>query len=131
MIVNQIVTSIFNFAQKQLRPDQPYLNTSLLEEFHIHAPSKDSQIEIIRRVDQFFACADTIEKQVNNASAQVNSLTLSILAKAFRGELTEQWRKDKPELISGNNSAEALLGRIKAERAAMTPAKKTREKVSS
>lgn len=124
MIVNQIVTSIFNFAQKQLRPDQPYLNTSLLEEFHIHAPSKDSQIEIIRRVDQFFACADTIEKQVN-------SLTLSILAKAFRGELTEQWRKDKPELISGNNSAEALLGRIKAERAAITPAKKTRKKVSS
>ncbi|EAZ97981.1 restriction endonuclease subunit S [Marinobacter sp. ELB17] len=128
MIIDQIVTSIFNFAQKQLRPDQPYLNTSLLEEFHIHAPSKGAQTEIIRRVDQLFAYADTIEKQVNNALARVNSLTQSILAKAFRGELTEQWRKDNPELISGDNSAEALLGRIKAERAAMTPAKKTRKR---
>ena len=34
-----------------------------------------------------------------------------------RGELTDQWRKDNPELISGDNSAEALLERVKAERA--------------
>ncbi len=73
------------------------------------------QTEIVRRVDQLFAHADRIEQQVNNALARVNNLTQSILAKAFRGELTEQWRKDNPELISGENSAEALLERIKAE----------------
>lgn len=59
---------------------------------------------------------------------RVNNLTQSILAKAFRGELTEQWRKNNPELISGESSAEALLERIKAERAAAQTTKKTRKR---
>ena len=71
---------------------------------------------------------DTIEIQVNKALERVNNLTQSILAKAFRGELTEQWRKDNPHLISGENSAEALLERIKAERAAAKPVKRGRRK---
>jgi type I restriction enzyme S subunit len=94
-------------------------------------PPIDEQTEIVRRVNQLFAHADTIEKQVNNALARVNNLTQSILAKAFRGELTEQWRKDNPELIIGDNSAEALLARIKAERAAVKPAKKIRKEIFS
>ncbi|MGB8714290.1 MAG: hypothetical protein WCD50_14355 [Onishia taeanensis] len=52
---------------------------------------------------------------MKNALARVNKLTQSILAKAFRGELTADWRAASPELISGEHSAEALLGRIKAE----------------
>lgn len=60
--------------------------------------------------------------------ARVNNLTQSILAKAFRGELTEQWRKDNPELISGENSAAALLARIKAERAAVAKPKRRKTK---
>ncbi|MEZ6992569.1 MULTISPECIES: hypothetical protein [unclassified Aeromonas] len=41
----------------------------------------------------------------------------AILVKAFRGELTADWRAANPDLISGDNSA-ALLARIQAERAA-------------
>ncbi|MFT7337704.1 MAG: type I restriction enzyme S subunit [Marinobacter maritimus] len=88
----------------------------------------EEQTEITRRVDQLFAHADRIEQQVNKALARVNNLTQSILAKAFRGELTEQWRKDNPELISGENSAEALLEKIKAERAASQPQKRGKRK---
>ncbi|EDM7410487.1 restriction endonuclease subunit S, partial [Salmonella enterica subsp. enterica serovar Typhimurium] len=84
--------------------------------------------EIVRRVEQLFAYADTIEKQVNNALTRVNSLTQSILAKAFRGELTAQWRAENPELISGENSAAALLEKIKAERAASGGKKTSRKK---
>ncbi|HIB66332.1 MAG TPA: restriction endonuclease subunit S [Phycisphaerales bacterium] len=91
-------------------------------------PTVSEQTEIVHQVDQLFAHADRIEQQVNNALARVNNLTQSILAKAFRGELTEQWRRDNPELIGGENSAEALLERIKAERAAMKPVKRTRNK---
>ncbi len=97
----------------------------------VELPSILEQTEIVRRVDQLFTHADRIEQQVNQALARVNNLTQSILAKAFRGELTEQWRKDNPELISGENSAEALLERIKAERAAKAPAKRTRKKATA
>ena len=83
---------------------------------------------IVHQVDQLFAHANRIEQQVNNALARVNNLTQSLLAKAFRGELTEQWRKDNPNLISGENSASALLEKIKAERAAAKPVKRGRKK---
>jgi type I restriction enzyme S subunit len=90
----------------------------------IPLPSTEEQNEIVRRVEQLFAHADKIEQQVQAAQQRVDKLTQSILAKAFRGELTAQWRKDNPELISGDNSAEALLAKIKAEREAKTPKKK-------
>lgn len=101
------------------------------KQFRILTPPLEEQTEIVRRVDQLFAHASRIEQQVNLALAQVNNLTQSILAKAFRGELTEQWRKDNPELISGENSAEALLEKIKAERTAKAPAKRTRKKTTA
>lgn len=94
-------------------------------------PPYEEQTEIVRRVDQLFAYADTVERQVNSALERINQLTQSILAKAFRGELTAQWREDNPELISGENSAEALLERIKAERAAQAPTKCTRKKATT
>ncbi len=78
--------------------------------------SIDEQSEIVRLVEQFFIFVDQIEKQVNSAQSRVNNLTQSILAKAFRGELTAEWREQNSDLISGENSAETLLEKIKTER---------------
>jgi len=108
--------------------NQKALNKRFVQSMAFPLPPIEEQTEIVRQVDQIFAHADRIEQQVNNALARVNNLTQSILAKAFRGELTEQWRKDNPQLISGENSAEALLARIQAERAAAKPASKTRKR---
>ncbi|QQD19680.1 restriction endonuclease subunit S [Spongiibacter nanhainus] len=107
---------------------QKNINLKVLNDLKLPMPGPEEQIEIVHRVDQLFAYADQIGQQVNKAQARVDKLTQSILAKAFRGELTEQWRKDNPELISGENSAEALLARIKAEREAAKPKKKTRSR---
>lgn len=107
---------------------QKTVSLSSLRNFEISVPPLKEQHEIVRRVEQLFAYADTIEKQVNNALARVNNLTQSILAKAFRGELTAQWRAENPELISGENSAAALLEKIKAERAASGGKKASRKK---
>ncbi|MCK7634701.1 MULTISPECIES: restriction endonuclease subunit S [unclassified Shewanella] len=88
-------------------------------------PHIKEQTEIVRRVEELFAFADKVEAQVNAAQQRVNNLTQSILAKAFRGELTADWRAANPELISGDNSASALLKRIKAEREALAKATQT------
>jgi len=105
-----------------------HLRVADIESLTYPLPPVEEQAEIVRRVEQLFAYADTIEKQVNNALSRVNNLTQSILAKAFRGELTAQWRAENPELISGENSAAALLDKIKAERAASTGKKASRKK---
>ncbi|HED5885740.1 TPA: restriction endonuclease subunit S [Salmonella enterica] len=104
------------------------INSKELASLEIPLTPLPEQHEIVRRIEQLFAWADTIEKQVNNALTRVNSLTQSILAKAFRGELTAQWRAENPELISGENSAAALLEKIKAERAASGGKKNSRKK---
>ena len=104
------------------------LNQKVINSLEAYIPNVEEQREIVRRVEQLFAYADTIEKQVNNALARVNNLTQSILAKAFRGELTAQWRAENLDLISGENSAAALLEKIKAERAASGSKKASRKK---
>ncbi|WP_311752351.1 restriction endonuclease subunit S [Proteus columbae] len=107
---------------------QNTINQTSIKGLALSLPTLPEQQEIVRRVEQLFAYADTIEKQVNNALARVNNLTQSILAKAFRGELTAQWRAENPDLISGENSAAALLEKIKAERAASSSKKVSRKK---
>lgn len=105
-----------------------HLRVADVESLTYSLPPIEEQHEIVRHVEQLFAYADTIEKQVNNALARVNNLTQSILAKAFRGELTAQWRAENPDLISGENSATALLEKIKTERAASGSKKNARKK---
>lgn len=107
---------------------RPRINLGTLRSLEFELPPLPEQHEIVRRVEQLFAYASTIEKQVNAALARVNNLTQSILAKAFRGELTAQWRSENPDLISGENSAAALLEKIKAERAASGGKKSSRKK---
>ncbi|EFG1982826.1 restriction endonuclease subunit S [Escherichia marmotae] len=127
LLLNDV--SFINYIQpNQTGSDIPHISGKQILNFECNVPSIPEQREIVRRVEQLFAYADTIEKQVNNALARVNNLTQSILAKAFRGELTAQWRAENPDLISGENSAAALLEKIKAERAASGGKKASRKK---
>lgn len=103
---------------------QQKVNLKNFKNIDIDIPSLEEQTEIVRRVEQLFAYADGIEKQVQNALERVNNLTQSILAKAFRGELTAQWRAENPDLISGENSAQALLAKIQQQRANTKTAKR-------
>ncbi|KRW81335.1 hypothetical protein AQ621_04165 [Marinobacter sp. P4B1] len=127
-IILRSPTAVSYFNSASVGSTMVNLNQKVIKNLEVYFPSLDEQTEIVRRVDHLFAHADRIEQQINNALARVNNLTQSILAKAFRGELTEQWRKDNPELISGENSAEALLERIKAERAAVAKPKRRKTK---
>lgn len=117
-----------NVSENQVGVAQQHFNVGSMKKMPIYLPPVEEQTEIVRRVEQLFAYAERIEQRVSNALGRVNNLTQSILAKAFRGELTEQWRIDNPDLISGQNSAEALLERIKAERLETKPAKRKSKK---
>ncbi|EOZ2729881.1 restriction endonuclease subunit S, partial [Escherichia coli] len=124
----QLAINSLDISQWVSGSAQPKLTKKSLLTLPIPVFTLEEQTIIVRRVEQLFAYADTIEKQVNNALARVNNLTQSILAKAFRGELTAQWRAENPALISGENSAAALLEKIKAERAASGGKKASRKK---
>ena len=107
------------FVDKQIGSAQKRINLSDLRQFDIWIPDIITQTEIVRRIEELFDFADRIEKRSKAALERVNNMTQSILTKAFRGELTTEWRVANPELISGNNSAKTLLEKIKAEREAI------------
>ncbi|MBM3242820.1 hypothetical protein FJZ31_41700 [Candidatus Poribacteria bacterium] len=51
------------------------------------------QKEIVRRVETLFKFADEVERKIERAREQVENITQSVLSKAFRGELTEDFRE--------------------------------------
>lgn len=115
---NQILEQLFTGTTIK------HLTGKALKKYPLRLPPINEQTEIVRQVDRFFTFADQIEQRVNDAKARVDKLTQSILAKAFRGELTADWRAEHPELISGENSAEALLAKIQTAKEALGGKKK-------
>ncbi|HBR1540065.1 TPA: restriction endonuclease subunit S [Klebsiella pneumoniae] len=109
---------------------QSNINAKKLSEYPISVPPYSEQLAIINKLENFFYYIDNIERKSTNTMLYINNLTQSILAKAFRGELTAQWREENPELISGLNSAEALLEKITAEKLAAGTVKKRAKKTS-
>lgn len=90
-------------------------------------PPQEEQLEIVRSIEHHHRLAEHIESLLESAKKRVNLLTQSILAKAFSGELTAEWREQHQDLITGVNSAEALLAKIQAEREASKPVKKAKK----
>ena len=127
MLLNAPSARAYCRAVKSDGVSQSNINAQKLIAYPIHCPPIDEQTEIVCRVEQFFTYAEQIEQRVKDAQTRVNKLTQAILAKAFRGELTADWRAQHPELISGENSAEALLARIKAERESCDSGKKSKK----
>ena len=82
------------------------INSEEVRALRFQLPPLPEQREIVRRMDEMFALADRLDARVAKARGQVDKLTQSILAKAFRGELVPQDPKDE--------SAEKLLARIRA-----------------
>jgi type I restriction enzyme S subunit len=87
-----------------------------IEGFMIPTPPLEKQKEIVSRVEALFRYADQLEERYRVAKVNIDKLTQSVLAKAFRGELTPQDPNDEP--------ASVLLERIRAERDAQSPAPK-------
>ena len=95
------------------------INKSVLGSLPISLPLPLEQAEIVRRVESFFAWADRLEARHAAACAQVERLTPSLLAKAFRGELVPQ--------DAGDESASELLKRLTQERPSKLTVPMTRQ----
>ena len=85
---------------------QPSLSMKTIRQIPVPLPTIEEQQEIVCRVEALFAVADHLEARYQSVRAQVDQLTPSLLAKAFRGELVQQDPNDEP--------AEKLLEWIKA-----------------
>jgi type I restriction enzyme S subunit len=72
------------------------INIGDVRALQLPVPPLPEQHEIVRRVENLFALADQIEARFTKAQVQLDRLTPSLLAKAFRGELVPQDPNDEP-----------------------------------
>ena len=92
--------------------NQSSINQQDAKAVSFNLPSISEQQEIVRRVDALFALADRIEERYQGAKKQVDKLTQSILAKAFRGELVPTEAELAAREGRDYESAAQLLQRI-------------------
>ncbi|WP_159153499.1 restriction endonuclease subunit S [Acinetobacter johnsonii] len=111
----------------QTGSDIPHISGKQILNYELFAPDIREQNQIVIQVSKLFNYIETIEIVVQSAQKRVNLLTQSILAKAFSGELTIEWREQHQELITGINSAESLFAKIQAGREAIKPVKKAKK----
>jgi type I restriction enzyme S subunit len=75
------------FAGETGNVNQGNVGADGIRKAQIELPSLTEQQEIVKRVEQLFGFADQIEARFKKAQVQVERLTQSVLAKAFRGKL--------------------------------------------
>ncbi len=89
------------------------MNLGIVKSWHVPVPPLPEQQEIVRRVEKLFALADRIEARFEQCQKRVDSITQSILAKAFRGELVPTEFELAQTEGRSFESAEELLARIR------------------
>jgi type I restriction enzyme S subunit len=111
---------------------QPHFNIGAMRVKAFPLPPLAEQQEIVRRVESVFSLADQLEARLANAKVQVDKLTPSLLARAFRGELVPTEAELANQMGRSYESASALLERIRGDRASggderpRKPARRTR-----
>jgi len=107
--------------QTILSAAQGKLALGRVEVFPLPLPPIEEQKEIVRKVEELFHFADSIEARYQKAKAWFDKIPQAILAKAFKGQLVPQNQTDEP--------ANVLLERIKKEKKQLTkPKTKTTSK---
>lgn len=92
---------------------QSNINAKKLAAYEMPHPPLAEQQEIVRRVNDLFARADSIEHRVAEATRRADALTQSILARAFRGELVPTEADLAATEGREYETAEQLLTRIR------------------
>ncbi|MBI2391024.1 MAG: restriction endonuclease subunit S [Deltaproteobacteria bacterium] len=90
----------------------PSLRKSDLAELSIELPPLGEQRRIVARVEDLLARSRRAKEALDAIPPLLETLRRSILAAAFRGELTAEWRAKHPDV----EPADRLLARIRVER---------------
>ena len=101
-----------------------------IKKIDIPLPPINIQKSIIGKYYRMKPTSDKLLKLLNYQIVFFKQLRQAILQEAVEGKLTVDWRKKHTELISGENSAENLLKKIKIEKEQLIKEKKIKKQKS-
>lgn len=87
-----------------------------IEGVEIPVPSIEIQHKLISLINRTDNEHKALLDEAENQHSLLKQLRQTILQEAVKGKLTVGWRKEHPELISGENHASCLLEKIRAKK---------------
>jgi len=100
-IKNKFIELLFNSLDKdQLLSGtaQPQITLTSFKQFPIPLPPLNEQKRIVNKVSPMLDKIEQAKELINQAEKSFEERKAAILVKAFRGELTEQWRKKNDDV---------------------------------
>jgi type I restriction enzyme S subunit len=91
---------------------QPFIGLADTRELELDLPPLNEQKRIVEKLESLQARSRRAKAALDEVPALLEKLRQSILAAAFRGDLTKEWREKNPNV----EPASALLARIRVER---------------
>ena len=88
-----------------------------IAKIEVPVPPISEQKSFIELFNKLNDSSIKLQGEFSNQSCYLSLLRQAILREAIEGKLTADWRKQNLTLISGENSASALLAKIKTEKA--------------
>ncbi len=91
---------------------QPGVNATKLGGLEVPVPPLNEQHRIVAKIESLFERSRRAKEALDKIPSLLDKLRQSILAAAFRGDLTADWRAQNPDV----EPADKLLARIRTER---------------
>ena len=110
-------------SERQAGIGQPNVNGSKLADLQIPLAPKEDQKNIVAEIEKQFSRLDEAVTALKRIQANLKRYKAAVLKAAVEGKLTEQWRKEHPDV----EPADQLLKHILAERRAKWEAEETGE----
>jgi type I restriction enzyme S subunit len=105
---------LFNYvASASLRTaGQDGVRKELLDNYPVFVPPLNEQRRIVAKIEALKARSQRVKEELEAIAPLLDQFRQSVLAAAFRGDLTADWREKNPDV----EPASVLLERIRAER---------------
>ncbi len=109
-----------SYASHLNEGDRPRVDFEEIGKFEINLPPEKEQIRIVEKIEELFSDLDAGVAALKRVKEKLKSYRASVLKAAVEGKLTEEWRKQNPNVEPAKN----LLKQILLERLQKCPKKR-------
>lgn len=95
--------------KRKIGSAQYHINQRILESTMIPFSPLKEQNQIVFKIEEYIEKISFTKQKLKNINLQLELSKLSLLRDAYEGKLTEKWRKENPQVESGNEILDSII----------------------